>query len=720
MTRHFFAVLSICLFTQALLAGINDDKKRAEEIRNLMWNSADPDFTNTSVPQKWASNSAVILARAFFLSYRKLPIVTDLSHENYAHYRVKLQDSKGLEEYAQFTLTGSGSWGNVRSYSYAGFKIIKPDGSEVEIPLSLAVKENQELNRTRIDVYKLAIPNLEQGDILDYYIVEEQIISVNAKYYTFDPEIFLLQTKFPILKQKISFDVLRRCFINAKSINGAPELKLREDAEKEKNQYLLEDGNRESIQATQWVFPYREIPTLKFKVTYASSMVAAQIPGFLEEPGVIKSQVRKSEVKDLMAAIYTYPSIHATLLRSTMDKQYKGIKDQNKLAREAFYTLRHQLYIKYAAEQLASGYEPKKISAVEWTKALSSYYRTKKINHEIIIGIPRQISSLDNLIMENELTVMIRVNTSKPFYIGTFDIHSVIDEIDPDLQGEEVYVANALGAPSLWRLESSKIPITPHQENSSEGKYSIRITDLSEGLIEATLQKSYNGASRNQFQNTLLDFHDYRDEEKERFNMTEKKPAQSKNAKRLLSQREDYLSRRDELKKESLKNIITNEFDLEIKDVDKLKILSTGRFDKSEAFSYSCQATFKGALRKVGTNYIFDIGKFIENQIQLSEEDRTRKYNVYMPFARSFRYTLEIIVPQGLKAEGLENLNMKVENQTGGFISQVTESEGKINIEVHKYYTSNFEKSENWNNLVEFLDAAYSFSQKQILLKAML
>jgi hypothetical protein len=238
--------------------------------------------------------------------------------------------------------------------------------------------------------------------------------------------------------------------------------------------------------------------------------------------------------------------------------------------------------------------------------------------------------------------------------------------------------------------------------------------------VEAKMQKSYYGASRNQFQNVLLDFHDYRDEEKERFNMTEKKSAQNKNAKRLLSQREDYLSRRDELKKESLKNIVTNEFDLEIKDVDELKILSTGRFDKSEAFSYSCQVTFKGALRKVGTNYIFDIGKFIENQIQLSEEDRTRNYNVYMPFARSFRYTLEIIVPQELKAEGLENLNMKVENQTGGFISQVTESEGKINIEVHKYYTSNFEKSENWNNLVEFLDAAYSFSQKQILLKAML
>src|SRR5690606_33046990 len=141
---------------------------------------------------------------------------------------------------------------------------------------------------------------------------------------------------------------------------------------------------------------------------------------------------------------------------------------------------------------------------------LSSYYRAKKINHEIIIGIPRQISSLDNLIMENELTVMMRVNTSKPFYIGTFDIHAVVNEIDPDLQGEEVYVANALGTPSLWRLESSKIPVTPHQENLSEGKYSLKIANLTEGIVEVKMQKSYYGASRNQFQNVLLDFHDYR------------------------------------------------------------------------------------------------------------------------------------------------------------------------------------------------------------------
>lgn len=717
MTRHTVAILLLSLLPQILFAGINDDKKRAEEIRKLMWNSGDPDFITTAVPQKWSSSSAVILARAFFLSYRKLPIVSDLSHENYAHYRVKLQDSKALEEYAQFTLTGSGSWGNVRSSSYAGFKVIKPDGKEIEIPLSMAVKENQELNRTRIDVYKLAIPNLESGDILDYYLVEEQVISVYTKYHTFDPEIFLLQTKHPILKQKISFDVLRRCFINAKSLNGAPQLKIREDAEKEKNQYSLEDGDRESIQATQWFYPYREIPTIKFKVTYASNMVAAQIPGFLDEPGIIKSSVRKDEVKDLMAAIYAYPSIHAIPLRNAMDKKYKGIKDQNKLAREAFYTLRHQLYIKHATAQLASGYEPAQISAVEWTKALSAYYRAKKINHEIIIGIPRQISSLDNLIMENELTVMIRVLTPKPFYIGHFDIHAVIDEIDPDLQGETVYVTNALGTVGTWSLKNSNIPVAPHQDNLSEGRYALQIANLSEGLVDARMEKSYYGAARNHFQNTLLDFHDYLKEESERFNMAENQTAQTKTARRLSGQQEDYLSRRDELKKEALKTIITNDFDLEVTEADDLKILSTGRFDKSEAFSYAFRATFKGAVRKVGSNYLFDIGKFIENQIQIAEEDRIRKYNIYMPFARSFRYTLEFSVPEGYKVQGLENLNMKVENQAGGFTSKVTESEGKITLEVFKYYKSNYEKSENWNNLVSFLDAAYTFSQKQILLE---
>jgi hypothetical protein len=140
MTKYTFWVLLFFIAPHVLFSGINDDKKRAGEIRNQMWNSEDADFSITAVPDKWKSSSAVILARAFTLSYRKLPIVSDLSYYSYSHHRIKLQDPKAIEEYAQFTLTGSGTWGTIRSNSYAGFKIIKPDGKEIEIPLSMAVK----------------------------------------------------------------------------------------------------------------------------------------------------------------------------------------------------------------------------------------------------------------------------------------------------------------------------------------------------------------------------------------------------------------------------------------------------------------------------------------------------------------------------------------------------------------------------------------------------
>jgi hypothetical protein len=718
MTKSTSAILLLCLISVSLLAGINDDKKRAEEIRSLMWNKADSDFAVTAVPDKWNHSSAVILARAFTLTYRKLPVVNDLSHDNYAHYRIKLLDAKALEKYAQFTLDGSGSWGNTRSNSYAGFKIIKPDGREIEIPLSLAVKESKELNRSRIDVYKLAIPNLELGDILDYYIAEEKTISVYLKYYTFDPEIFILQSEYPILKQKISFDVLRRCFINATSINGAPQLKLNEDAEKEKNHYYLEDTDREGIQSTQWVYPYREMPTIKFKVTYASSMVAAQIPGFMGSPGIVKSKVEKSEVTNLFARIYTYPSLHSALLKSLMNKQFKGVKDQNKLAREAFYGLRHVMFIKGSEARLASGYAPNQYSTIEWTKALSAYYRAKKISHELIIGTPRHISSLDNLIMEEELTVMLRVNTPKPFYIGDFGIHAVVDEINSDLQGESVFAAHALGMPSTWILRNTKIPVVSFEENLIESHYTINIADLSDGIVEMNAQKSCYGSSRHPFQRAILDYYDYKQEESKHFSVTENQTGQIKTDKRLNGQRDDYLSRREDSKKETLKKIIEGDFDLETLAADSLFIVSTGRFNKAEPFSYKYHVTFKGAVKKAGPNYLIDIGKFIENQIQLKEEDRSRNYNVYMPFARSFRYNFEISIPEGFSVQGIEKLNTHVENQTGGFKSQALLQGNKIKIEVFKHYKSNFEKNEHWNQMTEFLDAAFDFSQQQLLLQA--
>ncbi|MEL7005095.1 MAG: hypothetical protein AAFN93_20500, partial [Bacteroidota bacterium] len=257
--------------------GVNDNAKRAAEIQQLMWQKSGKEFSITTTPEKWNKESAVIIAKDTRLSYHKAPIVSNLKYGRFIHERVKLLSNSAIEEYSEFSIPGSGSIGKYSFSFYAGFKVIKPSGEETIISLDDMVKENAELNNLRLDIFKLAIPDLEVGDIIDYYTVEERVISLAAslKYHNFDPAIFELNDNYPIMKQRIAFDVLRRCFINLKTFNGAPEFKLTKDEENDRNRYELVDVDRERVDDVLWLYKYREIPTVKFKVTYASPAVTS-------------------------------------------------------------------------------------------------------------------------------------------------------------------------------------------------------------------------------------------------------------------------------------------------------------------------------------------------------------------------------------------------------------------------------------------------------------
>src|SRR5690606_30061489 len=151
------------------------------------------DFAVTTIPDKWKNQSAVIIAKSNLLSYRKAVLLSALNHNQYYHNRIMLLDKSAVEEYAQFSLPGSRVGGVGTKYlTYAGFKIIKPDGREMEVSLNDLVKEEQKFNSSTFERYKLAIPNLEIGDILDYYMAEEETFVISSKYYAFDPVIFQL------------------------------------------------------------------------------------------------------------------------------------------------------------------------------------------------------------------------------------------------------------------------------------------------------------------------------------------------------------------------------------------------------------------------------------------------------------------------------------------------------------------------------------------------
>jgi hypothetical protein len=691
---------------------------RANEVRQMMWDNGDPDFNVTEIPEKWQNKSAVIIAQSNHMEYRKELLVAVLYYNSYRHDRIMLLDQRALEDYAQMYIPEDGTYNGVQYKFYAGYKIIKPDGREIEVPMSSAVREEREVDKKGYNQKKLAIPNLEVGDILDFYNGEEQTINLSGKkYFSFEPVIFQLNREYPVVKRKISFDVLRRCFINMKTLNGAPNFKLTEDAKRERNRYFLESADLESVKDIKWLFENRALPTVKFKVTYAASS-AARLPTFIGAPGVLKSTVSTKELSDFLEYILKSNILEGKYFTGYMKKHFKHEKNKEKLAREAFYAYRNRSYIRNAEGLTVSGGNPYSNQGTFAPAAtLSYYFRTAKIPHELIIGIPRQISSIDNLILENELTFLIKVNTSKPFYLGLFNSHSVSGEMDEDVQGTSAFSINGL-LTGKFSPKKVTLPATSHEQNVTKMLVKSVLNDLNDDKLTLEISKEVKGANRMYYQHVLMDIYDYLHEEKDKYKMLDNFESYDRNRRnRLEKQKEDYLSDRDKSFSERLKLISESDFDFEIDKASDLKIHQTGRHHDKPEFKASFVLTATGLLKRAGPNHILDVGKLIEGQLEIHKEERERVYDIYMPFARSYEYRIEVEIPQDHEVQGIEKLNIHVENETGGFISKSSMEGNTLVVDTYKYYKSNFEKNENWSKMCEFLDAAYLFTQQNVLIR---
>jgi RNA polymerase sigma factor (sigma-70 family) len=67
--------------------------------------------------------------------------------------------------------------------------------------------------------------------------------------------------------------------------------------------------------------------------------------------------------------------------------------------------------------------------------------------------------------------------------------------------------------------------------------------------------------------------------------------------------------------------------------------------------------------------------------------------------------------------EGLSELNMSVDNESGSFISTAKVEGDKLIVTTHKVYKKTFDPKENWPNYLAFLEPAYKFSQLKVVFK---
>lgn len=701
---------------------INSFSQKYPEIRELFWGKNDSYKNVIATPEKWNNESAVVVYKNEIYDYDKSAFA--ISHVTAVRKRIKLQDAASIKEYSEFSFKGevktSKSQSSGFGFIYVGVKVIKPSGKEIDIDIDKEVK-------TQDGKSKLAISNLEIGDVLDYFIYDLNAFFANA-IQQFTPVETTLGEIYPVMNYKLEFTTENDFFVNFKNYNGAPELKQVPADKKKRTKYELEAKNIEKNEFPRWFYPLVELPCYKFQVYFAKKKSSEKdANGFLSESEkIIKQTVSKEDIFNFYEDRIK-PSGKILLEKKFLrDKNYTT--DEEKV-REIYYFARHQYFTRFLQASAINKanifyasqyYDSDEFiqTEMEFIKYFMKFLNNEEIDYDVVVATARENGSIDDLLIQRNVTLLLRINTKKPIFVQYFSPFSSIDIFDADLENTKAYVLQIAKGRKVSDTETITLPSSTSSQNNSTVISNVSFNDDLKSLkIDKT--SNFIGHFKKSEQNDKLEFYDYVNEDHTKYGTEtaiDLAPSKRDRAK-YTTQYDALIQGFKEKQKEELKKSATDDYGFEVDDY-KFEIKSNGRFGSNTPFTYNENFVIKNNLiKKAGENLIFEIGKLLSSQIEIDKKEKDRKNNVYLSFPRSFDNEIIFEIPTGYSISGLEKLNKKIENETGLFTSSAVITGNKLIVKTKKQYNNYFEPNKNWSKMIDFLDGAYQFTQEKIFLK---
>ncbi|NUY81738.1 hypothetical protein HUK80_12590 [Flavobacterium sp. MAH-1] len=677
-----------------------------EEVRKMFWETKDEGSDATAVPDKYKNESAVVLYEYDYFYY---PMFYP---KQGFRKRIKLQDAAAVTEFSEFSYKELSSRSRSVNNNMLGIKIIKPDGKEIIIDTQ---KEARQVDDDR----KLAIANLEVGDIIDYYFYA----IINDVNSIFDTQESTLSGGYPTLALRVELQLDKKLFINLNSFNGAPEFSDLPPGRKGDRRLEIRAKDVPKNETQRWLYPLVALPSYKWQVSTK--------PFGKPDKEVANGKVKKKFTKDDM--MFSFEEKY----RPFGDMQHiekflkkKTFADDADKVRQVYYFTRHFYYTQFIeafAINEAKIFNPFELyknpifldNETEFINHFMAFLKDNKIDYDIVVATARYNGPLDDVLLGPNLDVMLRVNTTpEPVYLKYFSPFTNADQIASELENTDAYVLNVFKRKRVTDVEKVRLPSSTFQDNHSKVVSNVTMDSGMTGL-KVKRESAFSGHLKEDEQSNRLYFYDYVDEDYKKFE-TESVLERVKRDKKREQYKKEYealINKYKDKQRENLKKSISDEYDLKIEKYE-YTVKNTGRFGRNEPFvineDFDIENNF---VKKAGNNYIVEIGKILTGQIEINQKEKDRKLDVFMPFPRSFENEIALEIPAGYTVTGIEKLNKNVTNPTGGFTSTAKVEGNKLVIRTNKYYTNYYEPNGNWPKMMDFLEAAYQFTQEKVLLK---
>jgi hypothetical protein len=748
----------ISFFSIAQKGESDEYKKMKQELDQRVFETKEAIFSNNKLPDEFKNESAVVLAQKKILetnSKRKgNPFLvkgakTDFKFTDIFHQKIFINDKSSLDEFSDLTFSKLDRktktfTGKYKSFSFVGIHIIKPTGTIKNIDVdesAVTVKENADSKKN-----KIAIPGLEIGDVIDYYI---------AKYFEINPYydqmpskdlLFVLADDYPIINYSISLDFDKRFAVQYQCINNAPQFKISADSSGEGTLMQLVASNLPKLKNTLWFSLPRQIPIIRINynndIIERKDMMPVQL-GRVEK-AVNYSDNIESKLGDLVAQIqesqtnprYADYSKGFAAQRNAVKDAFKAIKKKNPQINQpdsiVDYVYRYYYWLDFfGGFNLSTDYENVYITRNLYRQILAALKFAYTLDEEfdihsdIIFTGGRESVKREDLFDEaTDLNVLVRTHGTQVsyFYFGDNLYHA--NEILASVENEKAKtVAFEFKRRSINFKDGIVItlPGTTYKDNAESEKLVVEVDKANMQLLNVYRKQNSKGFARRSNQSALLNFEDLALASGAAIEITDDLITQNDNRGKKNRKDDDefksLITKARDSKKEKFENEIKSSFDLKPKELKNYKVLKMGINNQQPDFEFEENFVWDGLVKKAGNNYIIEAGKLFGSQLEIKENQRNRKLDIYMPYPRSYQYHIDLIVPEGYTAEGLDNFNKKIENECGGFISSAKLNGNKVEFDILKYYINSFEPVKNWEKLTAFVDAAFALGKEKILLK---
>ncbi len=731
---HKAIFISICLMPglafSSFAQGVIDEDfiEVIEKNAAPYWSESASAFTTNSIPEKWKNESAVIIGYKRSITFDKKisggwisSTKSNVFLFEKVRFKIKLQDKNATEGFTEVYFR----YGD----KLDGFsaKVIKPNGETQTVDVSDAVEvdsknEVPEFFKSFFDqnsgaetrYYKVAIPNLEVGDVLEYVAYTKSKLNVmSSGYVEFDPQYEICSKKYPVMYNEISIDTDDKTFFKSLSQNGAPEFKKEESDVKGFFRYVFVDKDRATEKDVNFISPMLAYPVVKFQVIYANSdKVRGALIG---EKGELKSGFTKEEVAkiawDDYVSVGRYPINNAMMTVQDFinytwgDMKRENVSDlpEEKFIQNVYYRIRNHVLFR-------STYLSDKMFAYIFGSLLFQ----RKINSDLIITTSNKIGKLKDVLFDGEIKYVIRVGDK--FYFNCTD-HSNPGELVETLLGNEAYI---IKEPARKTGIQEITPVTLPDAAATENTVHYDITaqyDPVTNKMNVNRSSTYNGISKAKEIDNIVKFTSYIfDDFKIYFGSSPLDKMSSRQADEYYSSVAAIKEEFKNAKPEQVQQELNKEYRQKVK-YKNFKLVSDGRALVRKQLTAAEEFEIGDMTKKAGKKILVNLPGLMGVQLQIAKDERNRTKDIQVGYARTLSWKISMPVPAGYTVKGLKELNTMVDNEAGKFSCEAKEENGNVVLTIVKVYKKKDMPKEKWNEMLAFIDAAYNNTFRYILLQ---